>query len=234
MALMERLLRLARSNANVLLDLGDDPVRVVDDGLDELDQAVEEAKQAVAAYSVAHGELEQQLAEATGEGETCRSRAEAAVAAGQDDAARQALAGRLRCADRLERLTPECRRSGETLSRLRDNLNRLTEQRDATRRKVSELCSRRRAAEAQQAFHARSAQVGLVGEQKVVQQLRDKVAEAEAEATVAERTALPDLDLEALSEAVRVELELERLKAGSDDAGANPQAVTAVKEPLPE
>lgn len=214
MSFLERMQRLARSNLNALLDLADDPEQALDEGVRELEQAVQEAKGAVAAYAVAHGEIERALADAEQARDACQREAEDALADGREEAARAALARRVRCDDRVERLTPECLRSAETLAHLRENLHQVKEQQASAQQKMAELKSRRRAADAQQSFHAQASVVRQASEQKAVRQLREEVERAEAEAMVAARTADPEMDLEALSEQLRVERALEALKAG--------------------
>ncbi|HAX23492.1 MAG TPA: phage shock protein A, partial [Chloroflexi bacterium] len=91
MAILDRMSRLIRANINDLLDRSEDPEKMLNELLREMDSSIVEARSQVANTIAQEKELEADLQQSQHDAREWERRAELAVGAAKDDLAREAL-----------------------------------------------------------------------------------------------------------------------------------------------
>lgn len=91
MGILDRMSRLIRANVNDLIDRAEDPEKMLNELLREMESSIREARMQVANMIAQEKELEGDLADAQRDSYEWGRRAEMAVGSGKDDLAREAL-----------------------------------------------------------------------------------------------------------------------------------------------
>ena len=152
MSIIDRIRRIAQANIHSLLDKADTPEMVLREKIEELEKAIVEAKEALASYGVSRKRLEMERAQSERAIEEWMQKAEAELKSGKESAARNALTLRIRSRERAQRLGRMIEQSGRTYDELKESLIVLNDHLRAARLGLSELQTRKRAAQAQKAF----------------------------------------------------------------------------------
>jgi phage shock protein A len=152
MSIIDRIRRIAQANINSLLDKVDTPEMEIQDKIGELEQTISAAKEALAAFAVSQKRLEMEQSNAERAVAEWTEKAERELKGGKEAAARNALVYRIRSKERAERLNGMLDQSRKTYAELKENLVVLTDQLKAAKISLSELQSRKKAADAQKAF----------------------------------------------------------------------------------
>ena len=159
---------------------------------------------------------ENEMAQLQQQQDECTRRAEAALKAGDDDAARAALQQKVKLAERTTQMTPGVEKGRKTFEMLRENLTALQQQLKDAKLKLQDLRTRQRLAQAQKAFddHLQTA-TGTSPDGVAFDRLEDEVAQSEAEVEIRAQmqgTSLTDVELAQKSRELQVEAELQALK----------------------
>lgn len=212
--LFARLRTLVRANLNYLLDRLEDPERELRRAVAEMDETLARARTALAeaeaGEQLVHAQLEAHLAEGAAHHEAAR----AALAAGDEVGARQALA-REQLLERTNDMLREDRHTAaETREQLAQQVMLLNAQRDELERKLLLLTTRKRAADAglamQQSVGDLDAQQRL---REQMQRLDEQTLKAEdRRAALAEQLAESERIAAEVAEEDGVEAALERLR----------------------
>ncbi len=220
MSILERIQRIARANLNWLLDRADPPEQQLAEHIAELQSALAEGRQCAANYGATVKRMTRQADELGQRIAALQARAEAALAAGDEPAARAALGEKLQSSERLAGLEPGLAQGRANYEQLKDNLAALGDQLSAARLRLEELRARQRAAEAHRAFAQRLDGAGAPGaDADAFDRLEDGVLQAEAEVEAREEiraASMGEADLDARSRQWQVEAELAALKQRID------------------
>jgi phage shock protein A len=152
MSIIDRIRRIAQANIHNLLDKVDTPEMALQDKIGELEKTISEAKEALAAFAVSQKRLEMEQTNSERAVTDWAQKAESELKNGKETAARNAIVYRLRARERADRLSGMLDQSRETYAELKENLVVLSDQLKAAKIGLSELQSRKKAAEAQKAF----------------------------------------------------------------------------------
>jgi phage shock protein A len=152
MSIIDRIRRIAQANIHNLLDKVDTPEMALQDKIGELEKTISEAKEALAAFAVSQKRLEMEQANSERAVTDWAQKAESELKSGKENAARNALVYRIRSRERADRLSGMLDQSRRTYAELKENLVVLSDQLKAAKISLSELQSRKKAAEAQKAF----------------------------------------------------------------------------------
>ena len=147
--MMDRLARLIRANINDLIDQAEDPEKMIDQILREMQESIVMARSQVAAMIAQEKELELDAAETKKLAGEWGRKAERAVTAGKDDLAREALR---RKRDNEENSTIYAEQLGvqtQAVSKLKEQLRQLEAKYQATLGARDSLIARQRRARAQ-------------------------------------------------------------------------------------
>jgi phage shock protein A len=149
MGVIDHVSRLVRANVNDLLDQAEDPEKMIDQIIRDMESNIADARKQVAAMIAQEKELEydrdetQKLADAWGD------KAKRAVEAGKDDLAREALRRQKDYADNAALYDQQLSAQKEAVSKLKSQLSQLEAKYDQTRSQRDTLVARQKRARAQ-------------------------------------------------------------------------------------
>ena len=149
MGILDRMSRLIRANINDMIDRAEDPEKMLNELLREMDQGIRDARVQVANMIAQQNELEAELQDAQGNSREWERRAEMAVSAGKEDLAREALR-RKRDADNIAMVyAQQLSAQQEAVTRLKQQLKMLEAKFSEAESKRDVLIARHRATQAQ-------------------------------------------------------------------------------------
>jgi phage shock protein A len=149
MGVIDRMSRLVRANVNDLLDQAEDPEKMIDQIIRDMESNIADARKQVAAMIAQEKELEydrdetQKLADAWGD------KAQRAVEANKDDLAREALRRQKDYADNAALYDQQLIAQKEAVTKLKSQLSQLEAKYDQTRSQRDTLGARPKRARAQ-------------------------------------------------------------------------------------
>jgi phage shock protein A len=179
----------------------------------ELEAGAVEAKNALANFAVTYKRLEKNVADLQEATVKHQQRAEKALSAGDESAARRSLSEKLKATERISQLTPVLESRRETYNELKDALVEIHDQMNQARAKLMDLRARKRAAEAEQSL-GRSLDTARGPDGEGFERLEDAVIESESRVEV-DREIRGELNPEPLERSLReqqVDDELASLK----------------------
>jgi len=217
MSIIERVKRIARANIHSLLDRADTPEMALQEKIEELQQTIGDAKEALAGYAVSCKRLEMEKIQSTRAVAEWMQKAETELKNGRESAARNALTHRIRSRDRAERLGGMIEQSRKIYEELKENLVLLNDHLRAAKLSLSELQTRKKAAIAQKAFGGSLDKAMTVSGRDInFSSFEEEVLQEEMEAEIDRevRTDMAAIDREIEEKAVEsiVDSELESLK----------------------
>lgn len=216
MSLFKRINDNIRANLNALLDNAEDPVKLSNQYLRDMEDDIADAESAVARHLAAVRKLQSQYDEAAGMAEKREKQAMEALQKNREDLARKALADKKIHQARAEEYKSLYENSYGTGETLKSQLRQMKQEYDALLSKRDALLARTQAAKARQEIHRMKEGFGKNTARSSFDQLEDKVRQMEAEVQVMEELGGADKSLDdelsALSEDT-IEKELAALKA---------------------
>jgi phage shock protein A len=213
------------ANLNDLVDRLDDPEVMLRQAVREMDDAIAVATAAAARAIAGDRRLAEERSRHERQSGLWQSRAERAVADGDDDLARRALARRLEHDSAAEAIAEQWTAAREASQSLRRQVETMKARRDEASGRLSTLAVRRRAAEACRALRGLDANPDSPFGARGFARLRESVELAEAEARASVELQLGD-DRDGLESALvaretarRVEDELAAIKRSARPPG---------------
>ena len=146
--IMDRLSRLIRANVNDLIDNAEDPEKMIDQILRDMQESITMARAQVAAMIAQEKELELDAAETKKLAGEWGRKAERAVAAGKDDLAREALRRRRDNEENSAIYSEQLGVQTQAVAKLKDQLRQLEAKYQATLGARDSLIARQRRAKA--------------------------------------------------------------------------------------
>ncbi|MEA2512419.1 MAG: phage shock protein, partial [Thermomicrobiales bacterium] len=150
MGIMDRLSTLVRANVNDLLDKAEDPEKMIDQILRDMETNIGQARQQVAAMIAQEKELQADYDETTKLASEWGAKAQRAVAAGKDDLAREALRRKRDNEQNAGVYQQQLAVQEQTVSKLKDQLRQLESKYQATMSQRDSVLARARRARAQE------------------------------------------------------------------------------------
>jgi phage shock protein A len=147
--MMDRLTRLIRANINDLIDQAEDPEKMIDQLLREMQENINLARSQVAAMVAQEKELELDAAETTKLAEEWGRKAERAVTAGKDDLAREALRRKRDNTENSSIYREQLAVQTQAVAKLKEQLRQLEAKYQTTLGARDSLIARQRRARAQ-------------------------------------------------------------------------------------
>jgi phage shock protein A len=217
MSIIDRIRRIAQANINSLLDKADTPEMVLQDKIAELEKTISEAKEALAAFAISQKRLEMEQSKSERAVTEWNKKAELELKGGKEAAARNALVYRIRSRERADRLGGMLDQSRKTFDELKENLVVLNDQLRAAKISLSELQSRKKAAEAQKVFGGKlDKAMAVSGRDLNFSPFEEEVLQAEMEVEIDREVrgdmASIDKEIELQEVDSKVDAELEALK----------------------
>ncbi|MCS7225651.1 MAG: PspA/IM30 family protein [Gloeomargarita sp. SKYB31] len=232
MGLFDRLSRLFRANLNAAISAAEDPEKILDQALLDMQEDQVQLRQAVAQAMATHKRVEQQYNQNLALAEEWYRKAQLALQKGEEELAKQALARRKSYADTAAALKTQLDQQAVQLENLRRQMTALEGKIAEARTKKDMLKARLRAAKATEQVNQALGKVGTSGAMAAFERMEEKVLtqEAKAQATVELAGDTLEEQFKLLEGNTDLDAELQALKAQMGmlpSPGANPQ-------PLPQ
>ena len=234
MGFFDRLSRLVRANANAALNMAEDPVKILDQSVADMQADLVKLRQAVAAAIASQKRIQNQAEQAETQSDTWYERAELALKKGEEDLAREALGRRKTCQETATALNGQLQSQAGQVEQLKRSLVQLESKIAEAKTKKDMLKARAQAAQAQEQLQSAVGSLGTNSAMAAFEQMEEKVQALEARSQAAAELAGADLESQfaALEGAPEVDAELEALKgklSGAAPTAALPAAGAAVE-----
>ncbi len=225
MAILDRISRLVRANINDLIDQAEDPEKMIDQILRDMQSNITTARAQVASMIAQEKELEADVQESEQLVQEWNEKARRAVGASKDDLAREALRRKHDASENLAIYQEQHSTQERTVEKLKQQLQLLESKYQSTLSQRDSLIARQRRAHAQQKVADRVTSLSPLDSSSELDRMERKIRsnEARAAATIEMEDTSVDAQFRELDYDVDVEKELEALKSGkgaSDTAGA--------------
>lgn len=238
MGIFDRMSRLIRANVNDVLDRAEDPEKMIDQILRDMDSNMRTARSQVAAMIAQEKELEADLEETRGLSSEWGAKAKRAVEAGKDDLAREALRRKHDMDENAAVYAKQHEIQVQTVSRLKSQLRQLESKYQQTLSQRDSLIARQKRAQATKQVTQMASTVSLtpLDASAELERMERKIRSTESEAL-----AMGEMQSESYDEQFReldydvdIERELEMLKSGHSgylESGDDATADTAASAP---
>lgn len=234
MGILDRMTRLLRANINDMIDRAEDPQKMLDQLIREMNDQIHMARGQVASMIAQEKELQMDYDQAARLSSEWERKAELAVTQGKDDLAREALRRKRDNADHAQTYAANLQSQREMVTKLKQQLQLLESKYESARANRDVLIARQKRAEAVQKVSATMSGLKALEPseelERMERRIRSNEARALAEQSMAEDSltaqfaALEGGDLE-------VEDDLARIKARVADQEALPAGRSAVALP---
>jgi len=219
-AIMDRLSRLIRANVNDIIDRAEDPEKMLDQILRDMQSNITAARAQVASMIAQEKELEGDLEETSRLALEWGNKAQRAVTAGKDDLAREALRRKRDNEANAKIYGDQVHVQGEMVEKLKSQLRQLEAKYQSTLSQRDTMIARQRRAHAQQQVASTLSSISPMDPTSELDRMERKIRGGEARA--AALTEMADESYEAQFQELdyddEVEAELAALKGGSDPA----------------
>lgn len=215
MPVFEKIRRIFNSNINELLDRVEDPEKILNQLLEDMQNELKEAKIQVAAAIRDGNKFEAQYKEQLERAEKWEQRAIVFIQNGDDARAKESLRRKRLAADTASEFHEQFEAQQATVSALKDGLVTLEQKIEEAKSKRALLIARQRRAEAERAIHQTVSGLSESSALNAFNRIEDKVLDAEAEAAALSEMRRPSLEeeLDNLDKKDEIDDELAELKA---------------------
>lgn len=229
MGILDRMQRLIRANINDLIDRAEDPEKMIDQILRDMQSNIVTARSQVAAMIAQEKELEADTRESRHLADEWGAKAKRAVDAGKDDLAREALRRRRDSQENADAYEKQHAVQLQTVDRLKSQLQALESKYQQTLTQRDSLVARQRRAKATQKVAEYSSTLSPLDAGSELDRMERKIRSTEAQAAALSEMHETSLDtqFQELDYDVDIEKELEALKGGSSAPAGQLEAGTA-------
>jgi phage shock protein A len=182
MGLFSRFKRAVKSNLNDMISKAENPEKMLNQLILEMNEQLIESKKTVAASIADEKRLERQIGVNRGESEEWERKAMLAVKAGKDDLAREALLRKQEYDNAARQYQGQWEPQHTTVEGLKDSLRQLQQKIEEASRKRNLLVARVKRAEAQKRIQQTMSSLADTSAFEVFDRMADKVEQIEAEA----------------------------------------------------
>jgi phage shock protein A len=222
MGILDRLSRLARANVNDLIDKAEDPEKMIDQILRDMQTNIGTARQTVAAMIAQEKELEADLKETRQLSAEWGEKAKRAVEAGKDDLAREALRRKRDNDENTKVYQEQFTAQQHSVEKLKQQLRLIESKYQTTMSQRDSLIARQRRAKATKQVAQHTANLSPLDAGAELDRMERKIRSTEAQAAALNEldTGSFDTQFRELDYDVEIEKELDALKGGKPVAGA--------------
>ena len=215
MPIFEKLRRIFNSNINDLLDRVEDPEKILNQLLEDMQHELKEVKIQVAAAIRDANKFEAQYKENLESAEKWEKRAIVFIQNGDDVRAKEALRRKRSADDLAAGFREQFEAQQESVSVLKDGLATLEQKIEEAKSKRALLIARQRRAEAERTIHQTVSGMSDSSALNAFDRMQDRVLDAEAEAEALSEMRQPSLEdeFDKLDKKDEIDDELAKLKA---------------------
>jgi phage shock protein A len=234
MGFFDRLSRLLRANLNDLVSKAEDPAKILDQSVADMQADLVKLRQAVATAIASQRRLQNQAEQAEAQAKAWYQKAELALQKGEEELAREALSRRKTYQDTATALTTQVNSQAGQVDTLKRSLTALEGKIAEARTKKEMLKARAQAAQAQEQLQSAVSNLGTNSSMAAFDQMEEKVLNLEARSQAAAELAGADLESQfAALQGTDVDDELAALKQRLE-GGATPIQLPAANGPVPQ
>lgn len=225
MGLFDRVSRVVRSNLNAAVSSAEDPEKLLEQTVIDMQEDQVQLRQAVAQAMASQKRLQQQYNQAQTQANEWQRRAQLALQKGNEDLAREALTRRKTFADTASGMQTQLTQQTTQVDTLKRNMTALESKIAEAKTKKEMLTARARAAKASEQINKAMGRVDTGSAMGAFDRMEDKVLQMEARSEAVAELAGDDLESQfARLESSDVDAELEAMKR---EAGLLPSAPSA-------
>jgi len=239
MGLFDRVSRVVRANLNSAVSAAEDPEKILDQAIIDMQEDLVQLRQAVATAIASQKRMQQQHNQAQSEATNWEQRARLALQKGDENLAREALNRKKVQAETAGALKAQLDQQSGTVDTLKRNLIALEGKISEAKTKKDMLKARAQAAKASEQLQKTVGNLGTSSAMSAFERMEDKVLQMEARSEAAAELAGADLESQfaQLESGSNVDDELAAMKAqllsGSSSPAQLPQAQQAPATPAP-
>ena len=182
MGILDRVSQLVRANVNEMLDRAEDPEKMINQILRDMQENIGEARQAVASMIAQEKELEIDLAQTRKLASEWHSKAERAVSAGKDDLAREALRRKKDNEENTAVYEQQLAVQEQAVAKLKQQLQALEAKYQSTLSQRDSMITRQRRAEAQKKVAGQLQTFSPMDPSADLERMERKIRSSEAQA----------------------------------------------------
>ncbi|MGY4690884.1 PspA/IM30 family protein [Salibacterium sp. K-3] len=182
MSIFKRLKDVTLSNMNALLDRAEDPEKLLDQYLLDMEKDMKEAETNVAQQISIEKKFKKQLDDAVEMRDKRQEQAEKALEKGDEDLARRALEDKNKHQEKVDELTSTHENAKQSSQQLRDQLQDMKDEYEKMKAKKETLKARASSAKAQQKINESMSSFGSENASAGFDRMSEKVDELEARA----------------------------------------------------
>lgn len=234
MGFFDRLSRLLRANLNDLVSKAEDPAKILDQSVADMQADLVKLRQAVATAIASQKRLQNQAEQAEAQARTWYERAELALKEGKEELAREALSRRKTYTDSATALNAQISGQAGQVDTLKRSLTALEGKIGEAKTKKDMLKARAQAAQAQEQLQNAVGSLNTNSSMAAFDQMEEKVLNMEARSQAAAELAGADLESQfAALEGSNVDEELAALK-NRLEGGKTPISLPMEGGPAPQ
>jgi phage shock protein A len=233
MGLFDRVSRLLRANVNDMVSKAEDPEKILEQAVMDMQEDLVQLRQAVASSIANQKRTEQQYNKAMGDANGWQSKAQLALQKGDEDLAREALVRKKTYSETAASLKAQLDGQAGMVDTMKKSLIQLEGKISEAKTKKDMLKSRSQAAKAQEQLQGAVGRIGTNSAMAAFERMEEKVLVQEAKSQAAAELTGADLESKfaALSAGSDVDDELAAMKqqmlGGSAPTAALPQGTVS-------
>ncbi len=181
MGLFDRISRVVRGNINSMIDNAEDPEKVLDQAVIDMQEQLVQLRQAVAKTIAEQKRTEQQYNQNTTEADKWHQRAQLALTKGDETLAREALVRKKNYTETSGTLEVQLKTQKSQVQTLKNNLIALESKISEAKTKKNMLKARSQAAKANKELQSTISGINTSGAMAAFERMEDKVLQMEAE-----------------------------------------------------
>jgi phage shock protein A len=237
MGLIDRILRVIRANLNSLIGQAEDPEKILEQAVEDMQQDLIGLRQAVAQAIATQKRTERQASQAQSTAQEWYNRAQLALSKGDENLAREALTRRKSYQETAKAMQAQLAQQAGVVTKLKENMRTLESKISEAKTKKDLYIARARSAQASQKINEMLGNVGTSSALSAFERMEEKVMQLEAQSEALEQLGSNDLEkrFAALEGGDEIDSELATLKAnlmtGTEAAKLPSGQASSVKNP---
>lgn len=233
MGLFDRIMRVIRANLNSLVSQAEDPEKILEQTVLDMQEDLIQLRQAVAQAIATQKRTERQYSQASSTAEEWYRRAQLALQKGDDNLAREALTRRKSYQDTAEAMKTQLTQQSAVVTQLKQNMMKLESKISEAKTKKDLYIARARSAKATQQINEMMGRVGTGSAMAAFERMEEKVLQLEAQSEAVAELGMDDLEkrIASLGEADAVEAELAAMKNQILPGASSTQQLPASQSP---
>ncbi|MCL1475969.1 PspA/IM30 family protein [Argonema antarcticum] len=215
MGLIDRILRVIRANISNLIGEAEDPEKILEQTVQDMQEDLIQLRQAVAGAIATKKRTERDVSNAQSNAASWYSRAQLALQKGDDNLAREALNRRKSYQETASAMQAQLETQNTVINKLKQDLKTLESKIAEAKTKKDLYIARARSAQASQKLNEMMGQFNPSGSVSAFERMEEKVLQLEAQSEALAQLGADDLEKKfaALEGGSEIDRELEAMKA---------------------